>query len=63
MKPDPTVILRKNPDTKWWHWFCTDCRSWSLWKEWAHSMSHADIHARRDCHRGEVRPLPHEQTA
>ena len=61
---EPTVIVRRNPTSGWWHWVCTDCRNWSRWSSFLHAVWHADKHARHFCHTAEgVRPQPLEQTA
>jgi hypothetical protein len=43
------IVLRRNPETGWWHWRCSCCDSWSLWQVHADAVWHADLHGRRLC--------------
>jgi len=47
--PEPMVVLRRNPNTRWWNWTCCSCLRWSTWPAWDDAMQHADRHARKHC--------------
>lgn len=45
------VLVRRNPDTKWWHWLCCTCKRSSVWAPGFNdcAIKYADRHARHYC--------------